>query len=131
MKVIIDLIEDIRMGINNDKSFSLAAMGLKEEENGAFSPSWESGISGMTVDDDQKRVFLFLGRDEALKIESFLESANALPISKMMYEVCVSYSREQVRVDSSLVGFGESFREKKISSVHSRIVQHSVIRPVF
>jgi hypothetical protein len=113
MKVIIDLIEDIRTGINNDNSFSLAAMGLKEEENGEFSPSWESGVSGMAVDDDQKRVFLFLGRDEALKIESLLEHVNALPISKMMYEVCVSYSREQVRVDSSLMGFGESFGEKK------------------
>ena len=113
MKVIIDLIEDIRTAISNDNSFSLAAMGLKEEENGDFSPFWESGISSMTIDDDQKRLFLFLGRDKALKIETLLEKVNALPVAKMMYEVCVSYSREQERVDSPLMGFGESFRDKK------------------
>ncbi|MCJ7765671.1 MAG: hypothetical protein MUP09_06995 [Thiovulaceae bacterium] len=113
MKVIIDLIEDIRTAISNDKSFSLAAMGLKEEENGDFSPSWESGISGMKVDDAQNRLFLFLGKGEALTIESFLGEVNDLPISNMMYEVCISYSKEQARVDSSLMGFGESFRDKK------------------
>jgi hypothetical protein len=113
MKVIIDLIEDIRTAINNDKSFSMAAMGLKEEANGDFSPSWESGISSITVDDDQKKLFLFLGKDESLKIESLLEKVNALPIAKMMYEVCVTYSKEQERVDSSLMGFGESFRDQK------------------
>ena len=113
MKVIIDLIEDIRTAINDDKSFSLAAMGLKEEENGEFSPSWESGIFSMKIDEDQKKLFLFLGKDESLKIETLLERVNALPVAKMMYEVCVSYSREQVRVDSSLMGFGESFRDKK------------------
>ena len=113
MKVIIDLIEDIRTAISNDNSFSLAAMGLKEEENGEFSPSWESGICSMKIDEDQKKLFLFLGKDESLKIETLLERVNALPVAKMMYEVCVSYSREQVRVDSSLMGFGESFRDKK------------------
>ncbi len=113
MKVIIDLIEDIRTAINNDKSFSMAAMGLKEEANGDFSPSWESGISSFKIDDDQKKLFLFPGNSEALTIETLLAEVNALPISNMMYEVCVSYSREQARVDSSLMGFGESFRDKK------------------
>jgi len=113
MKVIIDLIEDIRTAISNDNSFSLAAMGLKEEKNGEFSPSWESRICGMKVDDEQNRLFLLLGKKEALTIESFLESVYALPNAKMMYEVCVSYAKEQKRVDSPLMGFGESFEEKK------------------
>jgi hypothetical protein len=40
MKVIIDLIEDIRTAIHNDTEFSLAVMGLKEDENKEFIPSW-------------------------------------------------------------------------------------------
>ena len=113
MKVIIDLIEDIRTAISNDNSFSLTAMGLKEEESGGFSPSWENRICSMKIDDEDKRLFLFLGKGEALGVGQFLTVLNALPNAAMMYEVCVSYSKEQERVDSSLMGFGESVGEKK------------------
>ena len=113
MKVIIDLIEDIRMTINNDSSFSLTAMGLREEASGGFSPSWENPVCSMKIDDEQNRLFLFLGKGEALGVGQFLTVLNALPNAAMMYEVCVSYSREQRRVDSSIMGFGESVGEKK------------------
>ncbi|WP_345977030.1 hypothetical protein [Sulfurimonas sp. HSL3-7] len=113
MKVIIDLIEDIRTAINNDSSFSLLAMGLKEEESGEFSPSWESPICSMKIDDEKNRLFLFLGKGKALGVGQFLTVLHALPNAAMMYEVCVSYSKERERVDSSLMGFGESVRDKK------------------
>jgi len=113
MKVIIDLIEDIHTAINNDKSFSLASMGLKEEKSGEFFPSWESGICSMKVDDAQRRLFLFLGKDQPLYIGDLLEDLNALSNEKMMYEVCVSYSKKNRRYDNALIGFAESFEEKK------------------
>ena len=113
MKVIIDLIEDIRTAINNDKSFTLGTMGLREQDDGEFKPSWQSDISHMKVDEKEGKLFLFLGKDEALNIGSFLEALNALPNEAMMYEVCVSYTKEKERVNSSLMGFGESFRDKK------------------
>lgn len=113
MKVIIDLIEDIREAIKNDMSFSLVAMAFKEQKNGEFIPSWESPICSMKVDEATKRLFFFLGKGEALGVGSFLESVNALPNKAMMHEVLVSYSKEARRVDSSLIGFGESLEEKK------------------
>jgi len=107
MKVIIDLIEDIRTAINNDGSFSLVAMGL-QEENGSFIPSWESGLSSMKLDDERKTLYLFLGKERAIRVDEFLPTVNALENEKMMYEVCVAYSKEAQRVDAPLLGFGES-----------------------
>ncbi|MBE0498467.1 MAG: hypothetical protein IBX43_04415 [Campylobacterales bacterium] len=113
MKVIIDLIEDIREAIENETSFSLVAMALKEHDSGELIPSWESPICSMKIDEETKRLFLFLGKGEALGIESFLESVDTLPNKTMMHEVLLSYSKEAKRIDSSLIGFGESFEEKK------------------
>jgi hypothetical protein len=113
MKVIIDLIEDIRTAINNDKSFTLGTMGLIEQDNGEFTPSWQSDISRMQVDEKEEKLFLFLGKGEALDIGSFLKALNALSNEAMMYEVCVSYTKEKERVNSPLIGFGESFKDKK------------------
>ncbi len=113
MKVIIDLIEDIRTAINNDKSFTLGAMGLEEQKNGEFLPSWQSDISRMRLDEKEGKLFLFLGKGEVLNIGDFLETLNALSNTAMMYEVRLSYTREKERVDSPLMGFGESFKDKK------------------
>ena len=112
MKVIIDIIEDIRTAINNDGSFSLAAMGLKEQDNGEFTPSWESKLCTMKLDDEKKRLYLFLGKEKALAIGDVLQRLDALSNEKMMYEICVSYSKENQRLDSSVLGFGESLEDK-------------------
>ena len=113
MKVIIDLIEDIGAAINNDKEFSLAVMGLKEDENNEFIPSWQSGLCSFRLEPAQKKVFLFLGKEEGLNIGEFLTTLNTLKNEELMYELCVSYSKEDKRIDSSLIGFGESFKDKK------------------
>jgi len=113
MKVIIDLIEDIREAINNDRSFSLSAMGLKENEKGEFVPSWQSDIKQYKIDEKEKRLFLFLGKHDAINVGDFLDILNTLDNKKMMFEVCVSYTRDEKRVDASLMGFGESFKDKK------------------
>ena len=113
MKVIIDLIEDIRTAINNDESFSLVAMGLKEQEDGNHMPSWESMISSMKIDEVEKKLFLFLGKEEPLYMGDFLQKLDSLSNEKMMYEVCVSYLKDEKRVDSSLLGYGESLEDKK------------------
>lgn len=113
MKVIIDLIEDIRSAINNDRSFSLGAMGLKEKEEGEFSPSWEANICSMKVDDEVKKLFLFLGKEESIGIGAFADTLNTLKNEQMMYEVYLCYAKEGRRVDSALIGYGESLADKK------------------
>ena len=113
MKVIIDFIEDIRTAINNDRSFSLRVMGLKEDENSEFRPSWQSELCTYKLDDEAKKMFLFLGKDEGLKVGEILDALESLGNEAMMYELCVSYSKEGKRLNSSLMGFGESFEDKK------------------
>ena len=113
MKLIIDLIEDIRTAINNDEAFTLEAMGLKEQNNGEFLPSWQSAISRMKLDEKERKLFLFLGKEDAINVGSFLKTLNALSNEAMMYEVCISYSKEEERINSSLMGFGESLEDKK------------------
>ena len=113
MNVIIDLIEDIRTAIDNDRSFSLGAMGLKEGESGEYTPSWQSSISSFRLDEKAKKLFLFLGKEKALDIGTLLDRLDALGNEMMMYELCLSYSKENERIDSALVGFGESFEDKK------------------
>jgi len=113
MKVIIDLIDDVREAINNESDFSLSVMGLKENEKGEFIPSWQADINQYKLDKEVKKLYLFLGKENALTVGPFLSELNALSNEEMMYEVCVAYMKENCRVDASLMGFGESFPEKK------------------
>jgi len=113
MKVIIDLIEDIRESIDNERSFTLSAMGLGENEDGEFTPLWQSDISSLRLDKRSKKMFLFLGKEEALSIGALIETLNALSNEAMMYELCVSYMKGDQREDASLIGFGESLQDKK------------------
>ncbi len=113
MKVVIDLIEDIRTAINNDPSFSLRAMGLSEENSGEFLPVWQSELCRYSIDEEAQKLFLFMGKEDPLKVGTFLQELNALGNKQMMYEVCVSYSKENQRIDASVMGFGESFVDKR------------------
>ncbi len=113
MKVIIDVIEDIRAAINNDEAFTLEAMSLEEKENGEYFPLWQSGISHIKLDEEKRKLFLFPGKAEGIGIGEFVNSLNALSNEAMMFEVLVSYLKEDKRVDTSLIGFGESLEDKK------------------
>ena len=113
MKVIIDLIEDIRATINNDTSFSLTAMSLAESAEGEFTPSWQSDVSQYKLNDTDKKIYFLLGRENPLNIGDLLKDLNTLSNEAMMYEVCVSYSKDNQRIDSSLIGFGEALEDKK------------------
>ena len=113
MKVIIDLIDDIREAINNDNSFLLSAMGLKENEKGEVVPSWQADINQYKLDNEAKKLYLFLGKDNAVKVGAFLNELNSLTNEQMMYELCVSYTKANERIDASLMGFGELIPEKK------------------
>ncbi len=113
MKVIIDLIEDIRTAINNDESFTLTTMGLTESAEGEFTPAWQSEVCEYRLSETDKKIYFLLGKENPLNIGDLLEDLNALSNEQMMYEVCVSYSKENQRIDSSLIGFGEALEEKK------------------
>ncbi len=113
MKVIIDLIEDIRESIRNEAGFKLSAMGLHENENGEFTPLWKSNISTLRVDEQARKVFFFLGKEEGLNVGVLLERLNVLSNEAMMYELCISYTKEEQRADTPVMGFGESLEDKR------------------
>ncbi len=113
MKVIIDLIDDVREAIHNEESFSLSVMGLKENGKGEFVPSWQADINQYKLNHENKKLYLFLGKGDALNMASFLSELNGLRNEEMMYEILVSYTKEKQRKDLPLMGFGESIPEKK------------------
>ena len=112
MKVIIDLVEDLKSSINNDKEFSLRAMNLYESDTGEFVPSWQTDIASIRIDDKTKKMYVFLGV-EPMGVEEILTKLDALSNEQMMYEILLSYYKEEKRADASLMGFGESFKDKK------------------
>jgi hypothetical protein len=122
MKVIIDLIDDIREAINNESGFSLSAMGLEKNEQGEYVPLWQADINQYKLDDEAKKLYLFLGKENAVKVGAFLNELNTLSNKQMMYELCVSYTKENKRVDASLMGFGESIPEEKYLLFISEII---------
>jgi len=113
MKVLIDLIEDMREAIKNSSDFSLSAMGLEESSAGEFTPTWSSHICNSVLDKKKKQLFFFLGKEAALNTQVVYEELNSLENEEMMYEVFVSYSQHNQRVDKEIIGFGESLEEKK------------------
>jgi len=113
MKVIIDLIEDIRTAINNNTAFSLTAMQLTESADGEFIPAGESKVCHYELDDEQKKLYFVLGKKQAVETGDLLEALNALSNEKMMYEVTVAYGNPDQRIVKPLIGFGEAFEDKK------------------
>ena len=113
MKVIIDLIEDIRSAIDNAPYFSLIGMALQENDEGTFDPVWQSNIVHYRLDEDAKKLFLFLGKDEAVNVGLLLQEFKSYSNEAMMYEVCITFMKETQRIDQSLIGFGEATEEEK------------------
>jgi len=112
MKVIIDLIEDMRNAIENNSDFFLRAMNLYETASGELVPSWQTDIESMKVDDKEKKLYIFLGV-EPMGVPSVMEKLDALSNEQMMYEINLSYYKDEARRNAPIIGFGESFKDKK------------------
>ncbi len=113
MKVIIDLIEDIRSAIDNQPDFTLTGMALKANEKNEHEPIWQSNIVHYRLDESAKKLFLFLGQDDPIKVGTLLQELNSYTNEAMMYEVCITYTQDDERQDKSLIGFGEVIPEKR------------------
>jgi len=114
MKVLIDLIENLREAISKEQEpFTLAVMGLKEDESSNLIPKWKSSVGAYKIDKKAKTLFLFLSKDKGLETTSFFNEINALANEEMMYEVKVSYAKDSKRIDQELIGFGESLEDKE------------------
>ena len=114
MKVLIDLIEDIQTALSDQHhDFSLFAMALQEDETANHTPTWQAGISHYSIDESQQKIYFFLGKESHYSLHTLFEEINKLSQEAMMYEVLVTYSKEEQRVDQPLIGFGEAVADKK------------------
>ena len=113
MKVVIDLIEDIREAIENNPNFSLIVMGLEEDQEGNFTPTWQSPLSRLSLEAQEKKIYFFLGKENPITITPLLIELNSMSNQEMMYTMQVSFSKEGVRVNKEVIGFGESVENKQ------------------
>ena len=114
MKVVIDLIEDIRESIQNSEAYSVTAMLLKEDSNDKKNLiySGESSVGSFFVDKISKELIFNVERDkEALSVGELVKHLLIMDMEQMMYEVKLSVSDDYAPQD--LVGFGFNATDKK------------------
>jgi len=114
MKVIIDLIEDIRESINNNETYTVTAMLLKEEENNQKNLIYagEASIASFYVDKLSKELILEVEKaKEPLTVGELVKHLLIMDMEQMMYEVKLAVS--EVHPPQELVGFGFNATDAK------------------
>ena len=107
MKVIIDLIEDIRESIHNNEEYIITAMLLKEENNETKNLLYagEAPIGSFYFDEISKELILTVDKEGTpLRMGELIKHLLILDMDKMMYEVKLVVSEEHE--PRELVGFG-------------------------
>ncbi|CAA6805317.1 MAG: Unknown protein [uncultured Sulfurovum sp.] len=114
MKVIIDLIEDIRESINNNETYAVTAMLLKEDEQDKKNLIYagEASVASFHIDEISKElIFTVNSNDKALEIGELVKHLLIMSMDKMMYEVKLAVSDEHA--PQALVGFGFNATDAK------------------
>lgn len=114
MKVIIDLIEDVREQIADQEDFILTAMLLKEdpEDQAKLIYAEEAPINLYRLNDDSKQlVFKIDGSDTRVSIGALIPPLLILGMDAMMYELRMNVNAQYD--DIEIIGFGKSMEEKK------------------
>jgi len=114
MKVVIDLIEDIRDSIQNSEAYSVTAMLLKEDSTDKKNLIYagEASVGSFFVDKISKELIFNVERDkEALSVGELVKHLLIMDMEQMMYEVKLSVSDNYAPQD--LVGFGFNATDKK------------------
>jgi len=109
MKVIIDLIEDIRESIANAESFELRAGLLKTdpEDSNRLIYAGEVPLSGYRLDKEEKKLYFEIdGSDRKLIVGDIIPELLILDMDMMMYEIRLDIN-VQYR-DMEIVGFGKN-----------------------
>ena len=105
--MIIDLIEDIRESINNNETYNLTAMLLKEDANDQKNLIYagEASIGSFYLDKISKELILTVEKDkDPLSVGVLVKHLLIMDMEMMMYEVKLSVSEEHA--PQELVGFG-------------------------
>lgn len=114
MRVIIDLIEDIREEIGNQEDFIVTAMLLKEhpEDADKLTYAGEAPLNQFRLDETLRQlIFKIDGSGSEITIGELVKSILILSMDAMMYEVRMDVNAEYS--DIEVIGFGKSIEEKK------------------
>ncbi len=114
MKVIIDLIEDIRESIHNDETFAITAMLLKEDpqDKKKLIYAGEAPVDSFYIDKISKELILTVEKEaEALSIGELVKHLLIMDMEQMMYEVKLAVSEDHP--PRELVGFGFNATDAK------------------
>ncbi len=109
MKVIIDLIEDIRESVANAESFELRAGLLKTDPNDSSRLVYagEAPLNTYSVDTESRTLrFEIDGSDKRITIGELIPSLLILAMGTMIYEIRLDINM-QYR-DMEIVGFGKN-----------------------
>jgi len=112
MKVIIDLIEDIRESIANAEAYTLRAGLLREDANDASKLIYagEAPIEHYWLDEVSKALRFKVGTGKTVKIGALIPELLILDMDKMMYGLKIDVNSEYQDMD--VVGFGKSDEER-------------------
>jgi hypothetical protein len=114
MKVVIDLIEDIRESIQNSEAYQITAMLLKEDEHDKKNLIYagEAPIGSFVLDEISKELIFNVESDKKpLAIGDLVKHLLILNMEMMMYEVKLTVSENHEL--KPLVGFGFNATDKK------------------
>ena len=114
MKVIIDLIEDIRESIANAEEFVLTAGLLKENTNDSSKLIYagEAPLNRYEIDKEKKKlVFKIDGSNTQIRVGELIPPLLISDMDRMMYELRMEVNA-QYR-DMEIVGFGKNEEEKR------------------
>jgi len=107
VKVIIDLIEDIRESIQNAEKYTISGMLLKEnpENKKDLIYAGEASVGSFYIDKISKElIFTVENNSTALTVGELVKHLLILDMDAMMYEVKLAVSEEHA--PQELVGFG-------------------------
>ena len=114
MKVVIDLIEDIRESINNNETYNVTAMLLKEDEQNKKNLIYagEASIGSFHLDKLAKELILCVEKEsKPLNVGELVKHLLIMDMDMMMYEVKLEVSEEHA--PQELVGFGFNATDSK------------------
>lgn len=114
MKVVIDLIENLRESIGNDGSYKLTAMLLKEdkEDSAKLIYSGEADITGFQWDEAGQKMILRVENGVAgMAAEDLIKHLLIADTKEMMFELYIDIVG--AKVTKEVVGFGVNHEEKK------------------
>jgi hypothetical protein len=114
VKVIIDLIEDMRDSIKNNELYTLSAMLLKEdsEDKEKLIYAGEASIGSFHVDKLSKELLLTVEKKKnSLSVGELIKHLLIMDMDMMMYEVKISVS--EAHEPQAVVGFGFNAADSK------------------